>query len=222
MRGLHTSKVWFGLILGALLLSALPVPADPPPAVPEPPPTLMVALGHQSKALPNADWTLAPSVWTADMVRQVGEVLGVKERADKVVRSWADGAALLWTSRRNPALQVSVGAARFADAAGARAYCGLALDMQRKQDEWLVKASGGSRQVLESKVQSLNLPSVEEALRCDKKLQLAPEGKPTNMTTLWLRSGDLVLECCWYDVPADPAWGDKIAAALRTEFGRSH
>jgi hypothetical protein len=173
------------------------------------------ALERLRTELPATQWQAAALPWTPEMVRQVAEVLKVRERTDKVLVGWSDGAAVVWTARSNPACQVSVGAARFRDEAGAKAYCGLALDLQRLQDDWLRKAAGSNSVALESKVQSVKLTGVDEAVRCDKRIQLAAGSAPVCVTTLFLRSGDLVAECCWRDVGADPAWAGRMFTALR-------
>ncbi len=191
-------------------LAALPVHAEPPGK-----PSLAAAVMTLAPTLPAAQWQSARMPWTSAMVRQVAEVLDVKARAEQVLHGWSDGAALVWTSRRNPACQVSVGVMRFTSPAGARSYAGFALDLQRKQDEWLHKSSSGLSQVLESRVEAIQVKGAEEALRGNKQIRLAPQTPPISVTTFWLRAGDLVVECCWRDVPADAVWAEKVFATLR-------
>lgn len=202
------------LLLGGVMISVacLSVHGQAPPRRP-----LNEVLTPLKTALPPAQWAAAPGPWTPAMMRQVAEVLGVSERAEQVLRRWSDGAALVWTSRQNAGCQVSLGVSRFADAAGARAYGGLTLDLQRKQDEWLHQSSGGLTQVLESRVQSIAVPGADEAVRCDKRIQLAPNTPPTCVTTLWLRSGALMAECCWRDAAVDVAWAEKLLGTLKQD-----
>jgi hypothetical protein len=199
----------FALCLACLTWSTIQAE---PPAQRRP---LSEALAPVGTTLPADQWNAAPLPWTPAMVRQVAEVLGVTQRAEQVLRGWADGASLIWTAKRNPTCQVSAAGMRFTTPAGARAYAGLALDLQRKQDEWLVKSSSGLSQVLESRVQTITVKGAEEATRCDKRIRLAPDMPPVSVMIVWLRAGDLIVECSWRDVPADTAWAEKVFAALR-------
>jgi hypothetical protein len=204
----------------ALFLACLvyaPIQAEPPakPSVAPKKSPLTDGAVRLKAELPATQWQAATLPWSPDMVRQVADVLKVRERADKVLTTWTDGSAVVWTARTNPGCQVSVGVARFRDEAGAKAYCGLALDLQRMQDDWLRKASGGAQVALEAKVQTIKIAGVDEAVRCDKRFQLGPGTTPISVTTLFLRSGDLVAECCWRDIAADPAWAGRIFTMLR-------
>ena len=121
---------------------------------------------------------------------------------------------MVWTPYKPPARQVAVGLVRFGDAAGARAYQGLAIDLQRKQDEVLGNPRGGAYRVLESRCSNVTLPGTDEAIRSDKRLQPAGGGEPRQLSTLLVRSGSLVIEFSWHGLPADPVWAERVLAAL--------
>ena len=146
------------------------------------------------------------------MFRQVGTALGVQERAEKILAQWKDAASLEWTDRKNPRRMAALGVVQFAEASAARAYLGLAIDLQRKQDELL------AGRVQESRCLSVRLPGCEEAVRQDKKV-LLPGGGPTSVSMLFVRSGALVLQFTWHNVEPNQAWAEKVFTAISTSLG---
>jgi hypothetical protein len=102
---------------------------------------------------------------------------------------------------------------RHETAAGARAYFGFAMDLQRKQDE-LSGTCGPSVRVLESRPTAVKLPGVEEAVRNDKRMQYGAGSEPVSVSTLLARAGDVVIECSWHGLPPEATtWAEQIIAA---------
>jgi hypothetical protein len=169
------------------------------------------ALRALAETLPGADWVGAQQPWTPEMVRQAAGLLGERARAERAVATWDEGRALVWMLRRDPRKQVGVSLARHETEAGARAYFGFAVDLQRKQDQ----VSGGpcapSVRVLESKATALNLPGFDEAVRNDKRMQYGAGSEPVAVSTLLARSGDLVVECSWHGLAAETELAARIA-----------
>jgi hypothetical protein len=173
------------------------------------------ALKRVEGALPAADWQAAQQPWTAAMLREAGGMLGEAQRADKVAQGWDAGRLLLWSARANPAHQVTVGVLRFQDAAAARAYYGLAVDLQRKQDELLGKAGGGRS--VESHTEALRLNGADEAMRADKTVRLGDKGEALNITQVWARAGERVVEFSWRGVHGDADWAQRVFDTILTE-----
>jgi hypothetical protein len=161
--------------------------------------------------LPSADWQAAQQPWTAAMLREAAGMLGEGQRGEKVSQGWDAGRLLVWSARANPGHQVSVGVIRFQDAAAARAYYGLAVDLQRKQDELL---SGAGRRPVESHTEALHLTGADEALRADKKVRLTDNGAPLSVTQMWARIGERVVEFSWHGVPGDTDWAQRVLDAV--------
>jgi hypothetical protein len=152
-------------------------------------------------------------LWTADKVRQVASALGEAERAERVLHSWQHGAALISTP--SASTEVAIGVVRLTDAAAARAYFGLSADLQRKQDELLNTRPNSPQRVSKSRAQAIALVGADEAARTDKEFQPATaDGPASQVTTLLVRSGDLVLLFTWRDLPADPDWAGRFLADL--------
>lgn len=184
---------------------------------------LTETLATIEKALPGSAWTATQQPWTPEMVRQVSGLLGEKERTEHVLRSWDEAHSLIWSARDNPSHQVAVGVARFVDAGGARAYQGLAIDLQRKQDELLGSGRGGTCKLVGSPTSTtLRLAGAEEAVRLDKCLQIAAGGSESQWTVseLLVRTGNLVIEFSWQGTPADPAWAERILADIQAKEGK--
>jgi hypothetical protein len=166
-------------------------------------------------SLPAADWQAAQQPWTAAMLREAGGMLGEAQRADKVAQGWDAGRLLVWSARANPGHQVTVGVLRFQDAAAARAYYGLAVDLQRKQDELLGKAGGG--RPVESHTEALRLNGADEAMRADKTVHLGDKGESLAITQVWARAGERVVEFSWRGARGDAEWAQRVLDTILTE-----
>jgi hypothetical protein len=152
-------------------------------------------------------------LWTADKVRQVASALGEAERAERVLHSWQHGAALISTP--SASTEVAIGVVRLTDAAAARAYFGLSADLQRRQDELLNTRPNSPQRVSKSRSQATTLAGADEAARTDKEFQPATgDGLASQVTTLLVRSSDLVVLFTWRDLPADPDWASRFLADL--------
>jgi hypothetical protein len=177
-------------------------------------PDLAAILARVERALSPADWTPAQQPWTPDMIRQSATLLGVRERGERVARDWQDGRSLMWSGKDRPGCQVGVGLIRFQDAAGARAYVGLAADLQRKQDELLNAPCAEGRRVIESHSSAVQLRGADEAALCDKRVQFGAGGEPVAISQLWARAGNQVVEFTWNGVPANTAWAQQMLDAI--------
>jgi hypothetical protein len=186
-------------------------------ATPPAPARLPALLARLEGALPRAQWSGTQQPWTPDMVRQVADLFGEKERALKVLKPWREGRSLVWTSQANPACQVALSVARFGDAAGARSYYGFVVDLQRKQDAAAGNGCTCGLRVLESRSAGLCLPPADEAVRIDKKIQFLSAKTPTAVTLVLARHGDLVVEVTWHGLAGDRAWTEQTLNAFFTQ-----
>lgn len=173
-------------------------------------PDLAESLARLERSLTPAGWTGAQQPWTPAMVRQAAALLGQKERGERVAAGWDDGRTLVWTAKDSPGRQVAVGIVRFQDEATSRAYFGLAVDLQRKQDELLSAACADGRRVLESRPSAVSIAGTDEAARSDKQLQLAKDGPPVCVSQMWVRAGNRVVEITWNGVTGDNAWAERV------------
>jgi hypothetical protein len=146
-------------------------------------------------------------------VRVVADLLGEKERAEKILSGWEEGDSLVWTSRRDPFAQVGLGVVRFENVAAARAYFGFAIDLQRKKDTQLGSEGISLREV--------RISRGEQAVRSDGKRMFSPNGPLLPATFLLVRSGNLVLQWNWEAVPADVAWAERLLGNLLTQFEKT-
>jgi hypothetical protein len=184
---------------------------------------LTETLAALEKSLPTTDWTAIQQPWTAEMVRQVAGLLGERERTERVLRSWDEAHSLIWSARSNPRQQVAVGVVRFVDAAGARAYQGLSIDLQRKQDELISSGKSGTCKLVGSPIStSIQLAGADEAVRLDKRLQIATgDGDAAwTISELLVRTGNLVIEFSWQGTAPDPTWAEHILADIRAREGK--
>jgi hypothetical protein len=168
-------------------------------------------------ALEPAAWQAMQQPWTPAMFRQVAEMLGEGRRAEKVAQGWDAGRLLMWSARANPGRQVALGVLRFQDAAAARAYYGLAVDLQRKQDEVLNAACAGRGGVVDSRAEALRLNGADEAVRCEKKVRPGDGREVVTITQVWARSGERVVEFSWHGVPGNTDWAQRVLDALLKE-----
>src|SRR5262249_31735854 len=144
-------------------------------------------LARLESAPPAGEWSLAQQPWTPAMVGQVAGMLGERARAEKILESWDEGRSLVWTARGSPGRPVALSVVRHQSPAGARAYYGFALGLQRRQDELSGPLCGGSLKVLESRSGPVTLAGVEEAVRHDKRLQFGAGAAPLPVTVLLAR-----------------------------------
>jgi hypothetical protein len=175
------------------------------------------ALRRLEAARDPADWQAAQQPWTPAMFRQVADLLGEGRRAEKVVQGWDVGRSLVWSARANPGRQVALGVLRFQDATAARAYYGLAADLQRKQDDLLNAACAGRVAVLASRAEALHLNGADEAVRCDKTVRHGDRGEAVTVTRLWVRAGERVVEFSWHGVACEADWAQRTLDALLKE-----
>jgi hypothetical protein len=157
------------------------------------------------------------------MILQAAALLGEQPRAEKILVGCEEGRSLVWTAGRKARVlpeQVAVGVVRFENAERARAYYGLAIDLRRKQDELLGPSCGNGCRIHSSKSTTIPLAGAEEAVQIDKQLQFASSGPTTiPVSVLLVRSGALVLEFTWQEVPIDVAWAAKALATIRADAG---
>jgi hypothetical protein len=150
------------------------------------------------------------------MMVQAADMFGQRERAEHVARVWVEGRSLIWSTSGKDPHYVAVGVVRFADTAGARAYQGLAIDLQRKQDEWFGTAGKGPWRVLSSQSSTVCLAGAEEAVRIDKQLQFGVDNHAYTKATsvVLVRAGSLIFEITWDGLPTDPAWAERVVKAV--------
>jgi len=175
-------------------------------------PDLAAALRSLQESLPAAEWSEAQQPWTPAMLRQVAALLGEGVRAERVIGTWNEGRSVVWAHRKDSSRQVAVSVVRHETPAGARAYFGFAMDLQRKQDQ-LSGTCGPAIRVLESKATGINLPGVDEAVRNDKRVQYGAGSGPVSVSTVLARAGDVVIECSWHGLPVESAWAERVIAA---------
>ena len=162
------------------------------------------------ETLPASDWKCSQEEWTPVMLRKAAALLGQAERGDRVAERWVAGRSLTWTAKSQPGRQVAVGLIRFQNAAAARAYMGLAVDLQRKQDELLNAACGDGRRVVESRSLSVQLKGVDEAARAEKRLQREANGAATTLSQIWARQYNNIMEFTWTGMDADLNWAQHV------------
>jgi len=167
--------------------------------------------------LPAEEWQAVQQPRTAAMFAEVAGMLSEQRRAEKVLQGWDAGRSLVWSHRAEPNRQVAVGVLRFVDTAAARAYVGLAVDLQRKQDELLHAACAGRGGVLDSRSESLHLDGADEAVSAVKKVRLSDKTDAVSMTQVWVRAGERVVEFTWQGVPGDTDWAQRVLDILLKE-----
>jgi hypothetical protein len=158
----------------------------------------------------SADWSASQEAWTPDMMRKAASLLGEKERGERVMRGWEDARLLTLSAKKRPGCQVGVGVIRFCDEMAARAYVGLAVDLQRKSDELLNGACADGRRVTESRSSSVRLQGADEVARTDKRIQLGTSKGTLPVSQLWARDGNYVIEFTWNGISADMAWTQRV------------
>jgi hypothetical protein len=180
-------------------------------------PNLAALLGRVEPALPPAEWLATQQPYTAEMASQVAALLGAPERAAKVLGAWVEGRSVVWASRKDPGRSVALSVVRLEASAGARAYYGFAVDVQRKRDELLGPGCAGSVHVVQARASAWQLPGLEEGARFDKLLRIGGQGAPVPVCLLLGRSGDLVLELTWHGQAPDVALAERLVRAVLGE-----
>jgi hypothetical protein len=175
---------------------------------------LTSVMSRLEKTLSPAEWTSGNEEWTPIMLRKAAALLGESNRGDGVADRWVAGRSLTWTGKAQPARQVAAGVIGFADAGAARTYIGLAVDLQRKQDELLNTACADGRRVVESRSLTVQLKGVDEAAGANKKLQREANGPTTTLTQVWVRQGNRIIELTWTGMEADLAWAQRVVDSL--------
>lgn len=175
-------------------------------------------LQRQPGPLASCRCSLQP--WTPAMVREVAEALGAKEQAERVLRSWQDGAALVCAPREHPDAQVAIGVVRLTDTAGARAYLCLSAEFQRKQDELLNTNPNSPQRVGNSWAKTVSLDGADDAVRIGKQLSPAGGGQSEFVTMLLARTGDLVVLFTWRGLNPDLDWASQFLGDLGADIHR--
>lgn len=178
------------------------------------PGNLVQVLDRLGDKLKNQSWDCHVLPWTPEMVREVAANLGTQDQAERVLRSWRDGAALLCGKAAAPG-ELALGVVRLTDDAGARAYFGLSADMQRQQDELLNTRPNSPQRVARSETHTLPLPGTDEAVQTDKEFKETATGQPSHVTTLLVRASNLVVLFTWRELPPDPDWAGRLLGDLR-------
>src|SRR5205823_11638206 len=121
-------------------------------------PDLASVLEPLEGTFPPAEWLALQQTWTPAMLGQIAGLLGApKERVEKIAGTWDEGRTLSWSQRNRPDRQVALSVVRHDTSAGARAYFGFAVDLQRKQDTLPPGTCGPTLRVVESKSTGIRL-----------------------------------------------------------------
>jgi hypothetical protein len=184
-------------------------------------PDLVEIMTPLESFLPAPEWTAAQQAWTPAMLIQIAELFGERERADRVARRWEEGRSLMWTAKDHPNRQVGVGVIRFQDAPSAQAYFGFSADLHRKQDEATAKTPDSSYRILESKAQAVSLEGMDEATWTLKRIQLAGLAEPMQVSQIWARHGDVVVQFTWTDLASDAKWAERVVREIVARLTQS-
>lgn len=177
---------------------------------------LTTTLAKLQNALPETEWNALQQPWTAAMVSQVAGLLGERATADRVLAGWDEGRSLVWLRKGNAAQHVALNVVHHQSKSAAGLYFEFVVALQRKRDGGT--ACGPSFRVLEAKSSAVKLPGVDEAVRTDKRIEVAPGTPPVTVTTLLVRAADVVLECSWNGVAADADWAEHAVSAVLADF----
>ena len=115
--------------------------------------------------------------------RQVAGFLGDRVRADKVLAGWDEGRTLVWMRKNNPGQHVALNVVRHQSKAAAGLYFEFIVALQRQQTTG--STCGLSFRVLEAKSSAVQVAGADEAVRTDKRVELAP-GVPAVPVSTWL------------------------------------
>jgi hypothetical protein len=168
---------------------------------------LAVTLARVERATASVEWTMSQQTWTPAMLQKAATLLGEQKRGEQVARGWEEGRALTWTAKRRPDCQSGMAIIQFRDVADARAYLGLAVDLQRKQDELL---SGDGNHVIDSRSSNSPLRGADETARCDRRLQLPGSDAAVSVSQVWARAGNRVVEFTWNGIAPDMEWAQRV------------
>jgi hypothetical protein len=170
-------------------------------------------LTRLEQALPAAEWLTSQQAFTPAMVAQVAALVGERERVERRLGGWQEGRSLVWGKKRNPAQQVALSLIRFDAPASARAYFTVALDLQRKHDALSNNPSCGLPvKIVESRMLPMELATLEESIRTDRKVQVPGSASLVPTSTLLGRARDQVIEITWHGIAADGPWAERIIA----------
>jgi hypothetical protein len=175
-------------------------------------PDLGSLLDRLKSMLPGRDWHASSDAWTPDMVRAAAKVLGAREQAERVLGSWEDGRLLLLNSSADPRRMIVISLVRHNTAAGARAYYGFTLDMQRKKEQ-ASQGSAGGVGIVQSRSSAWSAAGLEEGARFDELFQLS-QGEPTSNCMMLGRSEELVVQITWQDQTPDAEWAKRVVQAI--------
>jgi len=180
-------------------------------------PGLAEVLAPLAGTFPAVDWQAMEQTWTPAMLGQVAGLLGASpERAEKLASTWYEGRTLIWTLRKQPDHQVALNVVRHDGPAGARAYFGFAVDLQRRQDTLPPGNCGLTIRVVDSHSTAVKLEGFDEVVRNDKRIQLG-SAEPIPVSLLLARAGDLVVECTWRGGAGDAAVAQRLLQTVRAE-----
>jgi hypothetical protein len=172
---------------------------------------------HLEAMAPHADWQASQQPWTPSLLRQVASTLEVSKRVEALLPHWVEGRSLVWLNPKNASEYVALSLVCLDNSQAARSYYGLAVDIQRKRDEWLARTLGQQTHIEASRFVSVGLPGTEEAIQNNKILQSGPTGARLPMTLLVARRGPWVVEMHWNGVPANLRWAEQAVQCIVRE-----
>jgi hypothetical protein len=173
----------------------------------------LASLLERVKAMPpGKDWRASTDVWTPDMVRAAAKTLGTGPQAERVLGSWVDGRLLLFTRAAEPIRMIAISLVRHSTVAGARAYYGFTLDMQRKEQQ-IGQGDAAVAVVVSSRSSAWQAAGLEEGARFDELLQIG-NGEPLPRCLMFGRAGDLVVQLTWQGQAADADWAQGVVGAI--------
>lgn len=170
---------------------------------------LASSLSSMEKRPPPGEWQANQHVLTPEMLTQVAGLVGMKDRAERVLALWEDGRTLVWSQPRDGGRQVAISRLRFQTPSGARAYHEMATDLQRKRDGQTGNFCGLAVRIVDSRFRPVSLPNAAEAVLWERTLQ-GPGAQPLPTSTLLARRGDEVIEVTWFGVPDDMNWAEAV------------
>jgi hypothetical protein len=170
---------------------------------------LATLLTGMEKNPPAGEWRASQQVLTPAMLTQVASLVGMKDRAERVLASWQDGRTLVWSHERDTGRHVAVSWLRFQTSSAARSYHELATDVQRKRDGQTGNFCGLSVRVIDSRFRPVTVLDAAEAILWERKLQGA-DAQQLPTSTLLARRGEDVIEITWFGVPANMAWAEAF------------
>jgi hypothetical protein len=174
---------------------------------------------HLEAIAPHSDWQASQQPWTPSLLRQVASTLEVSKRVEALLPHWVEGRTHHSHKPNKPTQNLALSLVCLDNPQAARSYYGLAVDIQRKRDEWLARTLGQQTQIEASRFVSVRLPGTEEAIQNNKILQSGPTGSRLPMTLLVARRGPWVVEMHWNGVPANLRWAEQAIQGIVREIG---